>query len=738
MMKIQGTVSEINYYKEENGYMIAKLIEDNKKEIITIAGCLPTICVGESIEVFGKISNTINMDQHFEVNKFNIITPTSFEGIYAYLTSGLIKGIGGKLAELMINKFGVETLNILQNEPDRLSEVEGIGFKKVELIKKSYADHKQLRDIVLKLTPYGITPAVCMKIFNTYKNKTNEVLSKNPYVIAEDIRSIDFKTADKMALEMGINKHSKNRLMQGILHILSDNTNKGHTFLPEEHLIAEAELLLEVEKKFIQEAISKLLSEGKIKKETSGDTNNIYLTKYYLCESNIASKLLELNSHSVGDLSFSVRDEIKNIERLTKVKLATKQKLAIKECIKNGVTVITGGPGTGKTTTLNFLIRIFENNDKKVILCAPTGRAAKRMSETSGRDAKTIHRLLEIGFSSGPNNFVFLKNEANPLDADVIILDESSMIDLVMMDSLLKAIQIGTKLIIVGDSDQLPAVGAGNVLKDIILSNIVKTVKLDEIFRQAQESMIVVNAHNINNGKNLILNMQDKDFFFMENYTPKDTIEDIVNLLKERLPNYYNVDSSKDIQVLTTMRKGELGVNRLNKKLQKHLNPPHKYKQEEDFKFRTLREEDKVMQVKNSYNRPWTDEINRKTGEGIYNGEIGYITHIDKSNKIVYVTFDETKVTAYKYSELDEIEHSYCTTIHKSQGSEFPVVVIPLSWAPDSLLNRNLLYTAVTRAKQLVVLVGEFQYLEKMMSNTNVNSRYSDLKNKLIEYEDAN
>ncbi|MFR2553465.1 ATP-dependent RecD-like DNA helicase, partial [Clostridioides difficile] len=484
----------------------------------------------------------------------------------------------------------------------------------------------------------------------------------------------------------------------------------------------------------IKECVMMLVYNQKIHIEKVNNENLIYLMPYYLAENGVCSQIVKLSQYEFEDLKIDIDNEINVLEEDKKIKLAEKQILAVKESVNSGVLIITGGPGTGKTTTINAIIDIFENNGKSVTLAAPTGRAAKRMSETSNKEAKTIHRLLEMGFSTD-DDLTFFKDEEDPINSDVIIVDEVSMVDIILMYNLLRAIKLGTRVILVGDSDQLPSVGAGNVLKDMINSNIINVVKLNEIFRQAQESMIIVNAHKINNGEPLYLNTKGKDFFFIRKSTNEEILNEIIGLVNERLPKFYKVDKLKDIQVLSSMRKGELGVTNLNIELQKYLNKKEKFKVEESFSKRLFRVGDKVMQVKNNYTKKWETEDQKESGEGIYNGDIGYVYHIDKDKKTIYILFDQTKIVSYLYDELDEIDHSFCTTIHKSQGSEFPVVVLPIAWAPPMLLSRNLLYTAVTRAKKLVVLVGDVKYLEYMIKNNRVNQRYSNLGYKLNKFK---
>ena len=732
MEKLEGMVSDIVFKNEENGYTIAYLANENDE--ITIVGCMPTLSVGESIEVEGKWVNHKTYGSQFEVNSFMPITPSSLEGIYVYLSSGMIHGIGEKMAKRIVDKFGVDTLDIIQNTPERLTEVEGIGMKKVKQIQESYEENRELRNIIIQLSPYGITPNYCLRIYKKYKEKAIDIINKNPYRLAEDVRGIGFKIADEIASKIGIDKYSPERIMQGIIYTLNQSLASGHTYLPKQILIEQSVKILGVEPKFVENGIMDLAYNQKVHLENKDGQILVYLMMYYICENGVCKEIIKLSQHDIKDLHINIDEEIKIVEKEDNISLAKNQIEAVKEAINNGVTIITGGPGTGKTTTINTIIKIFENNDQKVVLCAPTGRATKRMSETSNKEAKTIHRLLEMGFGSDSEELVFFKDEEDPIDADVIILDEASMVDIILMYNLLKAVKLGTRVLLVGDSDQLPSVGAGNVLKDIIDSKVIKTVRLNEIFRQARESMIVVNAHKINNGEPLFLNVKNKDFFFLRKNTNEEILNEIVGLVSERLPNFYKFDKLKDIQVLTSMRKGDLGVNNLNIELQKYLNPPNKYKQEEEFAKRIFRVGDKVMQIRNNYTRKWETEDKSESGEGIYNGDIGYIFHIDKDKKTVYVLFDKVKLSAYKYDELDELDHSFCTTIHKSQGSEFPVVVIPIVWAPPMLLSRNLLYTAVTRAKKLVVLVGDVRYLEQMIKNNRINDRYSNLSYKLNKF----
>lgn len=732
MERLEGMISDIVFKNEDNGYTIAHLVNSDNE--VVIVGCMPTLSIGESIEVEGKWVNHKTYGTQFEVNKFMPIIPSSLEGIYVFLSSGMIHGIGEKMAKRIVDKFGVNTLDIIQNDPDRLQEVEGIGIKKINQIVKSYEENRELRNIIIELSPFGITPNYCMRIYKKYKSNAIDIINKNPYKLAEDIRGIGFKIADDIASKIGIEKNSKDRICQGIIYSLNQSLGNGHTYLPEHILIQESHKLLQVEIELIKQCIMDLTYDQKIHIENMNGHNLVYLIPYYLSENGVCKQIVKLAQAKFKDLNIDIEEEIRVVEEEANIKLATNQAKAVKEAIESGVVIVTGGPGTGKTTTINTIIKIFENNDQEVVLSAPTGRAAKRMSETSNKEAKTIHRLLEMGFATDSDQLEFMKNEEEPIKADVIIVDEVSMVDILLMYSLLRAVKEGTRLILVGDSDQLPSVGAGNVLKDLIDSNVINVVELNEIFRQARESMIVVNAHKINNGEPLHLNAKGKDFFFIKKSTNEEILQEIIGLVNERLPKFYNVDKIKDIQVLASMRKGDLGVNNLNVELQKYLNQPEKYKVEEIFQKRIFRVGDKVMQIKNNYTKKWENEDSTDSGEGVYNGDIGYVYHIDKDKRTVYVIFDNSKIVSYKYDELDELDHSFCTTIHKSQGSEFPVVVIPITWAPPMLLSRNLIYTAVTRAKKLVVLVGEVKYLEYMIKNNRTNERYSNLAYKLNQF----
>ena len=585
------------------------------------------------------------------------------------------------------------------------------------------------------LQQYEISVNNGIKIYKKYGRDTIKVISENPYKLSEDVYGIGFRTADKIAEKMGISTESPYRFEAGLKYAVLQGANDGHCYLPERELLLKTSELLQVEEQQLEDPLRELALRNSFYIIKDGDENLVYYMPYHIAENTVATKVVELSRVDFDEIEVDLDIEIKKIQKTEDIKFGDKQIVAIKESLEGGMTVITGGPGTGKTTTINAIIKICEDLGLDVILGAPTGRAAKRMTETTGKEAKTIHRLLE--FAPFESEMGFNKGEDSPIEADVIIIDEASMIDILLMNNLLKAIDPGTRLILVGDIDQLPSVGPGNVLKDIINSGVIKVIMLDEIFRQAEESMIIVNAHKINKGEKLILNQKDKDFYFMHESSTKGTVQTIINLNKERLPNFYGVDPIRDIQVLTPMKKGEVGINSLNKHLQESLNPPSPDKEERQFGDELFRVGDKVMQIKNNYKTEWKlikKGLKVDVGEGVFNGDFGYITEIDNEEKIVRVLFDEEKEVEYEFTQLDELKLAYATTVHKSQGSEFPVIVMPIHWGPPMLLTRNLIYTAVTRARQLVVLVGEERYMDMMIKNNKIETRYSSLDKKIRNY----
>lgn len=732
MERFEGTVSDIVYANEENGFTIARMKVDGNTEVVT--GCMPGISTGENIEVEGEYTIHDTYGKQFKVKNYQVVVPSTVSGILAFLSSGVIKGVGEKTAKRITDKFGIRSLEVIQNSPEELLQIEGIGKKKLKPIVESYNENMGVKNIIIALSPYGITPRLSMKIFKKYGGMALEVIRENPYKLIDDIRGVGFKIADELAQSFGIDKESKHRIEQGIIHVLKNSINSGHTFLPEDKVIREAINLLGVSEEKVDDAIYELAIERKIVLENFGDYVIIYLARYHSAEIDVCVNLMNLASQEIKDVKIDLDEELEEFQEAEEIELASAQKQAVRAAFENGLMVLTGGPGTGKTTTINTIINMFKLNKKKVVLAAPTGRAAKRMSETTGEEARTIHRLLEMAFDI-EDRPIFMKNEDEPIDADVLIVDEASMIDIFLMDSLLKAVGPKTRLILVGDADQLPSVGAGNVLRDIISSGVITVIRLNEIFRQAQESDIVMNAHRINNGQEIIANKKGSDFFFINRDNEEEIAMEIESLVNGRLSKFCKVDPLTDIQVLSPMRRGNVGVNNLNIRLQEVLNPKKSDRHEVEFLKRLFRVGDKVMQTKNNYSKKWNNERGTDSGEGVYNGDIGYIYHIDKKEKTIYIVFDEIKIFKYKFDELDEIEHCFCTTVHKSQGSEFPVIIIPMSWGPPMLLSRNLLYTAVTRAKKLVVIVGSKKYLNQMIGNNLNNDRYSNLGYKLGTYK---
>lgn len=735
MLVIEGIVEEIIFRNEINGYTVARL--NTSDGSITIVGKSAFINLEEMVELEGDWVYHDRFGEQFSFTKIKTTAPSTLKGIENYLASGLIPHVGKKTAKKIVERFGLDSLDIIQYNPERLKEIPGIGDKKLEKISKAYEEHRELRDIMVYLQQYDISINNGIKIYKKYGKETIKVIGENPYKLSEDIHGIGFITADNIGKKMGISEDSPFRIEAGLKFSMINSAGEGHCYLPKEELIKKSEKILKVDREAIEEAIQNLALRKNFYLVTEGEETLIYYMPYHIAENNVARKIIDLSMVEFDQLDVNIDEEVEKIEAREDITFGKKQVLAIKESLDNGVVIITGGPGTGKTTTINAIISIYEDLDMKVVLAAPTGRAAKRMTETTGRESQTIHRLLEFSFMESEEEMSFNKDDESPIDADVIIIDEASMIDILLMNSLLKAINPGTRLILVGDVDQLPSVGAGNVLRDLIESGCIRVVRLDEIFRQAEESMIIVNAHRINKGDYPILNEKDKDFFFMDTGSTQETLATILDLVQDRLPKYYGVDSLRDIQVLSPMRRGEVGINSLNKHLQEVLNPKDDNWQEKQVGDEIFRIGDKVMQVKNNYKLKWNllkDGEEVDTGEGVFNGDLGFITDINNEESIVTVLFDDEKEVEYEFSELDEIKLSYATTVHKSQGSEFPVVLMPIHWGPPMLLTRNLIYTAITRAKKLVVLVGDRKYLSMMINNNKIAKRYSSLDKKIKDF----
>ncbi len=732
-MEIQGIVEDIIFRNEENGYTVAKLFTEN--DSITIVGLATFIRKDEPVLLEGEFIYHDRFGEQFKFDQIKSIMPSSLVGIKNYLGSGLIPNIGPKTAEKIVDKFGDKALDIIQYYPDKLLEIEGIGKKKLKKIMQSFDEQREAREVVVALQEFNISANQSMKIYKQYGNDTINVIRENPYRLADDIYGIGFYSADEIAKKMGIAFDSPYRIKAGLKYIILNAAGDGHCYLPEDELIDKTSSMLQVKNTLIKDELSSLLLSQSFFMAREDEKNLVYYMPYHVAENNVAKSLVELSLSEQGDISLDLDRVIRDIERDEKIKFGQKQISAIKSSIQNGVCVITGGPGTGKTTIINAIIKIMELEGKQVVLGAPTGRAAKRITETTNREAKTIHRLLEISFANEESGFN--RDEDTPLDCDCIIIDEVSMIDIILMSQLLKAIRMGTRLILVGDVDQLPSVGPGNVLKDIINSEVIKVLSLDEIFRQGEESMIILNAHLVNKGQNPLVNEKDKDFFFIKSKSSSEILKTITNLCKERLPKFYGFHPLKDIQVLSPMRKGDLGVVRLNADLQSVLNPKADDKKERRFQDEVFREGDKVMQVKNNYSIEWKLIKNKglvEEGTGVFNGDFGYIEKIDEEDGILEVLFEDGKLVKYEFKEADELKLAYATTIHKSQGSEFPAVIIPAWSGPPMLLTRNLFYTAITRARDLVVLVGEERYITQMIRNNLISKRYSSLDKKIKDY----
>lgn len=724
---MSGYVEHIVFQNSDNGYTVLNLVSG--EEEVTCVGIFHGVGEGETLELAGEYTEHPSYGRQFKMQSFQVKSPEDILSIERYLGSGAIKGIGAALAARIVRKFKEDTFRIIEEEPERLAEVKGISERKAMEIAEQVEGKRELRQAMIFLQQYGISQTLSVKIYQTYGQELYTILKENPYRLADDIQGVGFRIADEIAARIGIHTDSDFRVRSGIQYTLVQAATEGHTCLPEQVLTQRAGELLGLAAEHIEKHYMDLAIEKKVMIKEMEGTRFLYAARYYYMELNTASMLSRLDlSYDVPEIE--IKSRIRAIEKSTGMELDELQAQAVIEAVCNGTVVITGGPGTGKTTTINTIIRYFEMEGMDIFLAAPTGRAAKRMSETTGFEAKTIHRMLELnGGMEGEAGFE--RNEQNPLEADVIIVDEMSMVDISLMHSLLKAVVEGTRLVLVGDVNQLPSVGPGSVLRDIIDSERFHVVRLTKIFRQAAQSDIVVNAHKINRGEEVALDNKSMDFFFLRRYDANVIISVVIQLIQQKLPKFVEAEPF-DIQVLTPMRKGLLGVERLNNILQRYLNPPDGGKKEKEHGDMVFREGDKVMQVKNNYQLEW--EIRSRyglaidKGMGVFNGDMGKIRSIDDYQEIVTVEFEEGRLVDYAFKQLDELELAYAITIHKSQGSEYPAVVIPLLTGPRMLMNRNLLYTAVTRAKRCVTLVGNERTFQGMIGNVSEQKRYTGLK----------
>lgn len=732
---LEGYVEHIIFRNGENGYTVMNVVAD--EEEITCVGVLQYIDEGEMLLMRGEYKEHSLYGQQFAIESYELKEPEDTVAIERYLASGAIKGIGAALAARIVRRFKEDTFRVIEEEPERLKEVKGISERMSREIAAQVEEKKDMRQAMLFLQQYGINTTLSVRIYEKYGADIYRIIKENPYRLADDINGIGFKIADEIAGKVGINTDSDFRIKSGLLYVLVQAGNDGHTYLPKDELLAKTRELLSLGEVDIEKHLMDMVVDRKlIIKEESGQIH-VFANLSYHTELNTARMLTELNI-LCGREDYQVDKRIERIEQELGEELDEKQRLAVKEAVQNGLLVITGGPGTGKTTTINAILKYFEEEDMVVELAAPTGRAAKRMSEATGYAAKTIHRLLELsGIPDEGGRTEFERNEQNPLEADVIIVDEMSMVDIYLMHSLLKAIVAGTRLILVGDANQLPSVGPGCVLKDIIESEVFTVVRLEKIFRQAAKSNIVINAHKINEGKPLDLENKKTDFFIMRRYESRGILDMIKKLIVDILPPNIKVEPY-DIQVMTPMRKGQLGVEELNVYLQGILNPPAKSKAEKKTGNVVFRVGDKVMQIKNDYQLEW--EIQNKykiaveKGTGVFNGDMGIISEINTFAEMMTVCFDDNRIVQYSFKQMEELEHAYAITIHKSQGSEYPAIIMPLLNGPRMLMNRNLLYTGVTRAKRCVTIVGDERTVQEMIHNKSENKRYTDLRARILEF----
>lgn len=725
-----GTVKSIIYKNAENGYTVLEAVDDSGDER-TVVGSLPLIVVGEKAEFSGEWTQHPTYGIQFKASASKTLAPATLGALINYLGSGLIKGVGASTARDIVATFGADTLSILENEPERLREVPGIGRIKASKIAQSFLMQRGMREVLLSLQEFGITVAQSMKLYNTYGDLCLAKLKENPYRLIDDIEGIGFITADKLAAKAGFEADSPFRIKAGLKYTLQWARQEGHTYLPREKLLDVAADILKIDMLPAEKMLDELILSQDVVYKLIDGTDAVFLPGMYSAESECARRIAAIASRGGTQLLFGTKAQIDSLEREFKIPLAPQQRRAVETALKSGATVITGGPGTGKTTILKFIIRLVERMGLDYELCAPTGRAAKRMSEATGTQARTIHRML--GYGVGGDRF--LHDEDNPLLTDVVIVDEMSMVDVLLMRALLRAVPSGIHLIMVGDADQLPPVGPGNVLRDIISSDMVPVIRLSDIFRQAERGMIVENAHRINNGKEPELYSDTDDFKFEEIAGAEQIVRRVIALYSGKTNKLMTSEPAMDVQVLVPMKKGALGTANLNIRLQAALNPPSPYKKERKQGDIILREGDKVMQIKNDYKIPWKRTSTGEEGTGVFNGDLGTIERIDLSEQEVTVLFDDERAAAYEYSMLDELNLAYASTVHKSQGSEYPIIIMPIAGGAPQLMTRNLLYTAVTRAREQVFILGSSRCVYDMVNNNQIRHRYSALKSMLNEID---
>lgn len=736
-MELTGQLTEIIYQNEVNSYLIGIL--ETEEDTITIVGYMPFLVEGDYIKVIGNFVTHKEYGIQFKVETFEKIMPKTLESLEKYLSNGTIKGIGPATAKKIVKLFGEDTINVFKFEPEKLTQIKGITKEKAIEMAQCFVENWELWQIVGFLDNFGISPANAKNIYKKLGPQTIDEIEENPYILIDLVKGVDFTKLDKYALENGFDINNYKRIKCGIKYSLLKITYNGHCCTLEENLIKYVKDLLKVEYDDIEHCLIDLNVKEEIVIEKREEENWVYSKELYEAEANIARKLIVLDSAKNIKKISGFNEELEKIEKVGNIKLSSKQKEAIQAVNSNNVVIITGGPGTGKTTIIKNVIEIYKTHGKKVVLCAPTGRAAKRMTEMTGEESKTLHRLLEIGKIEKENEFTIMNYEVAPIDADVIIVDEASMVDIYLMNYLLNGIYQGTKLILVGDTDQLPSVGPGSVLKDIINSERIKTIFLDEIFRQAAQSKIIVNSHRVNDGEYFLEKEEQKDlkddFFYIKEKSQDVMLAQLISLCKGRLENFGNYNFFENIQILSPTKKGILGTKELNKKLQEELNPSDDKKNEKKVGDIIFREGDRVMQVKNNYDIYWekgnTLSLNYETGTGIFNGEIGKIVKIDFINKQIKILFDDEKEAWYAFSDMDQIEHAYAITVHKAQGSEFDVVIVVVTQSSAMLLTRNLLYTGLTRAKKLLILIGNDNVVKFMIQNADTKIRNTGLEYKL-------